>query len=109
MGGDRDTQAPLFTVKDAQKALSTFAIFAVACIIVVFLHSILLKGKSFLEALSSITSSVRGITGVSTLLTLIVEGFDIMFGRTRNTLKREKELIDRGERRLYKRVSRWNA
>ena len=113
MENNTDKQAPMFTVRNAESAMVAFAIFAIASLATVFLHEILLKSKSVLEALYTIADNFPKIMSAATTLTFIEEGIDVMFQRLRDSLKREKEIRAeseaRGEARVYQEVAEWNA
>ena len=47
MEADKDKQAPMFTVQNAEGAMVAIAIFAIASLVTVCLHEILLKNKGF--------------------------------------------------------------
>ncbi len=117
MENNKDKQAPMFTVRNAEGAMVAFAIFAMASLATVFLHEILLKSKGFLEALYTIADNFPKIMSAATTLTFIEEGIDVMFQRLRDSLKREKEIKAeseargeaRGKAEIYQAVAAWNA
>ena len=117
MENNKDKQAPMFTVRNAESAMVAFAIFAIASLATVFLHEILLKSKGVLEALYTIADNFPKIMSAATTLTFIEEGIDVMFQRLRDSLKREKELRAeseargeaRGKAEVYQEVAEWNA
>ena len=117
MEADKDKQAPMFTVRNAEGAMVAFAIFAIASLATVFLHEILLRSKGFLEALYTIADNFPKIMSAATTLTFIEEGIDVMFQRLRDSLKREKEIRAeseergeaRGEAKVYQEIAAWNA
>ena len=118
---DKDKQAPMFTVRNAEGAMVAFAIFAIASLATVCLHEILLKNKGFLEALYTIADNFPKIMSAATTLTFIEEGLDVMFQRLRDSLKREQKIRvkrekeiraeseARGEAKVYQEVAAWNA
>ena len=108
----RNEQAPMFTVRNAEGAMIAFAIFALASLATVFLHEILLKGNSFLEALYTIANNFPKIMSAATTLTFIEEGIDVMFQRLRDSLAREKRLKAEGKAEgkaeAYEEIAAWN-
>lgn len=110
---EKEKQAPMFTVRNAEGAMIVFAIVALACLTTVFLHETWLKGKNLLEALYTIANNFPKIMSAATTLTLIEEGIDIMFQRLRDSLAREKKLKEeseaRGAAKVYKEIADWNA
>ena len=113
MENNRNRQAPMFTVRNAEGAMVAFAIFAMASLATVFLHEILLRNKGFLEALYTIADNFPKIMSAATTLTFIEEGIDVMFQRLRDSLKREQKIRAeseaRGEAEVYQEVAAWNA
>ena len=117
MENNRNRQAPMFTVRNAEGAMVAFAIFAMASLATVFLHEILLKNKGFLEALYTIADNFPKIMSAATTLTFIEEGIDVMFQRLRDSLKREQKIRAeseargeaRGAEKVYQEVAAWNA
>ena len=88
----------LFTVGDAENAMVAFTVFAIAVIVVIFLYELLLKRNNIVSSLYAVVVNVRSILSAATLLTILLEGFDIMFfRRTREGLAKLKE-----ERKQFK-------
>ena len=106
---DENKQSPMFTVRDAEGAMIAFAIFALASLITVFLHEILLKNKGFLVAFYTIANNFPKIMSAATTLTFIEEGFDIMFQRLRDSLAREKKLKAEAKAEVYQEIEKWNT
>ena len=82
----------MFTVRDAENAMITFTVFAIAAVVAVFLHEIVLKRNSITHGLYAIVHNVSEILSAATLLTLLDEGIDIMFlRRTREERRKQRE------------------
>lgn len=117
---DRDKRTTMFTVRNAENAMSTFMIFAMFCLLFVLLHEMLLKSQNFSDALYAIARNMSAIMSTATMLTIFEEAIDIMFQRIRDTLKRERELKaqvsaeareegrEEGRAEVYREVTEWN-
>ena len=90
---EEEKQASLFTVRNIENAMVTFSIFAMACIITSLLYEIFFKGWG-VALLENIPRNSSKIMSLATLLTLIEEGVDIMFGRFREAGKKNKERVE---------------
>ena len=96
----------MFTVRDAENAMITFTVFAIATVIAVFLHEIVLKRNSITQGLYAIVHNVSEILSAATLLTLLDEGADIMFlRRTREERRKQRE---EGYKQAIQEFSEWN-
>ena len=85
----------------------TFTVFAIATVIAVFLHEIVLKRNSITQGLYVIVHNVSEILSAATLLTLLDEGVDIMFlRRTREERRKQRE---EGYQQAIQEVSEWNT
>ena len=107
--GDTDTRnrSSMFTVRDAENAMITFTVFAIATVIAVFLHEIVLKRNSITQGLYAIAHNVSEILSAATLLTLLDEGVDIMFlRRTREERRKQRE---EGYKQAIQEFSEWNT
>lgn len=83
----------LFTVGNAENAMVAFTVFAIAVIVVIFLYELLLKRNNIVSSLYAVVVNVRNILSAATLLTILLEGFDIMFfRRTREERTKLKKL-----------------
>ena len=86
---DREDNRPsMFTVRDAENAMMTFTIFAIAVIVGIFLYEIVLKRNSIVSALYAVVVNVskRPICR-NTANHFLKKGFDLMFlRRTREEL-----------------------
>ena len=103
---DDEKRSSVFTVRDAENAMMTFTVFAIAFVIGVFLHEIVLKRNGITQGLYSIAQNVSEILSAATLLTLIDEGVDIMFlRRTREERRKNRE---EGYKQAIQDVSEWN-
>lgn len=81
---NRENEQPrysLFTVRDAENAMTAFTIFAIAAAIGILLYEFVLKRNSILSALHAVVVNVSSVLSAATLLTILLEGFDIMFFR----------------------------
>ena len=88
----------LFTVGNAENAMVAFTVFAIAVIVGIFLYEIVLKRNNIGSSLYTVVVNVRNVLSAATLLTILLEGFDIMFfRRTREELAKLKE-----ERKQFK-------
>ena len=88
----------LFTVGDAENAMVAFTVFAIAVIFGIFLYEFVLKRNNIGSSLYGVVVNVRNVLSAATLLTILLEGFDIMFfRRTREGLAKLKE-----ERKQFK-------
>ena len=90
---DQDRRSSMFTVRNAENAMITFSIIAIAILISVFLHQFVLRGNGFVDSLYAVAENISKIMSAATMLTILEEGIDIMFQRIRDTLKKEKQLI----------------
>ena len=85
----------------------TFTVFAIATVIAVFLHEIVLKRESITHGLYAIVHNVSEILSAATLLTLLDEGVDIMFlRRTREERRKNRE---EGYKQAIQEFSEWNT
>lgn len=113
---NRDKRTSMFTVRNAENAMITFTILALFCLLVVIFHEVLIKSRSFVDALYSVARDVSKIMSAATMLTIFEEAIDIMFQRIRDTLKKEKELKAQvsaeakaeGKAEVYREVAEWN-
>ena len=104
---DNENRPSIFTVRDAENAMITFTVFAIATVIAVFLHEIVLKRNSITQGLYAIVHNVSEILSAATLLTLLDEGVDIMFlRRTREERRKQRE---EGYKQAIQEVSEWNT
>ena len=109
---DKNKRSSMFTVRDAENAMITFSIFAVALLVGVFLHQFVLKGNGFVDSLYAVADNISKIMSAATMLTILEEGIDIMFQRIRDTLKKEKQLIAevtaKAQDKVYQEVADWD-
>lgn len=104
---DNEKRSSVFTVRDAENAMITFTVLAIAVVVGTFLHEIVLKRNSITEGLYAIAQNVSEILSAATLLTLIDEGVDIMFlRRTREERRKQRE---EGYKQAIQEVSEWNT
>lgn len=83
----------LFTVRDAENAMIAFTIFAIAVTVGIFLYEIVLKRNNIVSFLYAVVGNVSSILSAATLLTILLEGFDIMFfRRTREELAKLRKI-----------------
>ena len=97
----------LFTVRNAKHAMTAFAIFAIAITVIIFFHGLLIKHKlpitlnTIVGSFSAVVGNVSNVLSGATLLTILLEGADIMFFRRtraeRAKLKEEKRRNILGE------------
>ena len=78
---DKDNRSSVFTVRDAETAMMTFTIFAIAVIVGIFLYEIVLKRNNLVSFLYAVVVNVSSILSAATLLTLFEEGISLMFLR----------------------------
>ena len=78
---DKDNRSSVFTVRDAETAMMTFTIFAIAVIVGIFLYEIVLKRNNIVSFLYTVAVNVSSILSAATLLTLFEEGISLMFLR----------------------------
>ena len=103
---ENEKRSSVFTVRDAENAMMTFTVFAIATVVGVFLHEIVLKRNGITNGLYAVMHNVSGILSAATLLTLIDEGIDIMFlRRTREERQRQHE---EGYKQAMQEFSEWN-
>ena len=98
---NRENEQPrysLFTVRDAENAMIAFTIFAIAVAVGILLYEFVLKRNSILSALYAVVVNVSSVLSAATLLTILLEGFDIMFFRR----TREERAKLREERKQFK-------
>ena len=98
---NRESEQPrysLFTVRDAENAMTAFTIFAIAVAVGILLYEFVLKRNSILSALYAVVVNVSSVLSAATLLTILLEGFDIMFFRR----TREERAKLREERKQFK-------
>lgn len=82
----------LFTVRDTENAMVAFTIFAIAVVVGIFLYEIVLKRNNIVSFLYAVVVNVASVLSAATLLTILLEGFDIMFfRRTREELAKLRE------------------
>ena len=98
----------MFTVRDAENAMITFSIFAIALLVAVFLHQFVLIGSGFVDSFYAVTYNISKIMSAATMLTILEEGIDIMFQRIRDTLKREEQLISKAKDEVYQEIADWD-
>ena len=99
----------MFTVRDAENAMRTFTIFAIAIIVCVFLHALLINRSGIVGSFYAVCSNVSNILSASTLLTILEEGISLMFYRIREALREDREFKEAIRREYYREVSEWNA
>ena len=108
----QDRRSSMFTVRNAENAMITFSIIAIAILISVFLHQFVLRGNGFVDSLYAVAENISKIMSAATLLTILEEGIDIMFQRIRDTLKKEKQLIAEakaeGKAEAYREMAAWD-
>ena len=103
---DNEKRSSVFTVRDAENAMITFTVFAIAVVVGIFLHEIVLKRNSITDGLYAIAENVSEILSAATLLTLLHEGVDIMFlRRTREERRKNRE---EDYKQALQEVSEWN-
>lgn len=68
---DNEKRSSVFTVRDAENAMMTFTVFAIATVIGIFLHEIVLKRNSITDGLYAVMHNISEILSAATLLTLI--------------------------------------
>ena len=95
---DKDNRSSVFTVRDAEIAMMTFTIFAIAVIVGIFLYEIVLKRNNIVSFLYTVAVNVSSILSAATLLTLFEEGISLMFLRR----AREERAKLREERKQFK-------
>ena len=89
---DQENRSSLFTVRNAKKAMIVFTVIAIVIAIVIFLHEYLIACIGFVKSLYAVAGNVASILSAATLLTIFVEGFDlILFRRTREERAKLKE------------------
>ena len=97
-------RSSLFTVRDAENAMITFTIFAIAVIIGIFLHELVLKRNGIVNFLYAVADNVSKILSAATLLTIFEEGISVMFFRRAREeyakLKKERAEIKEERREL---------
>lgn len=105
---DRNKRSSMFTVRDAENAMITFSIFAIALLVAVFLHQFVLIGSGFVDSFYAVPYNISKIMSAATMLTILEEGIDIMFQRIRDTLKREEQLISKAKDEVYQEIADWD-
>ena len=108
---DTENRYSIFTTRDAENAMITFTVFAIATVVAVFLHEIVLKHESITQGLYAIVRNVSEILSAATLLTLLDEGIDIMFlRRTREERRKQREEgREEGYKQAVEAFSEWNT
>jgi hypothetical protein len=99
----------MFTVRDAENAMMTFIIFAIAVIVGIFLHELVLKRNSITISLYTIANNVSNILSAATLLTIFEEGISLMFYRIREAIRLDRKFKDTTRREVYQEVDDWNT
>ena len=103
---DNGKRSSVFTVRDAENAMITFTVFAIAVIVGIFLHEIVLKRNSITDGFYAIGHNISEILSAVTLLTLLDEGVDIMFlRRTREERRKNREDLQQ----VLEIVEAWNT
>ena len=87
----------------------TFIIFAIAVIVGIFLHELVLKRNSITISLYTIVNNVSNILSAATLLTIFEEGISLMFYRIREAIRLDREFKDATRREVYQEVDDWNT
>ena len=105
---NKDKRSTMFTVRNAENAMIVFTMCALALLVGVLLHELILKGNGFVNSLYTVADNISKILSAATMLTLFEEGIDIMFQRIRDTLKKEEQLIAKAKDEVYKEVSEWD-
>ena len=77
-----------------------FTMCALALLVGVLLHELILKGNGFVNSLYTVADNISKILSAATMLTLFEEGID--------TLKKEEQLIAKAKDEVYKEVSEWD-
>ena len=85
-----------------------FTMCALALLVGVLLHELILKGNGFVNSLYTVADNISKIMSAATMLTLFEEGIDIMFQRIRDTLKKEERLIAKAQDEVYQKVAEWD-
>ena len=103
--GEREqNRYALFTVPDAENAMLAFTIFAIAVIFGIFLYELLITRSGIIKSLGVVLGNVSSVLSAATLLTILLEGFDIMFFRRtrgeRAKLKKERAELKEERREL---------
>ena len=114
----------LFTVQDAENGMTAFTIFAIAITVSIFFHGLLIKQNlpimlnTIVSSLSAVVGNVSSILSGATLLTILLEGADIMFfRRTREERAKLKDLEESfrkdlellaGLQHSNEKVEKWN-
>lgn len=90
--------------------MTAFTIFAIAVILGIFFHAFIIKNKlhitlnNLVSSLSAVLGNVSNVLSAATLLTILLEGADIMFFRRtreeRAKLKQERAEIKEEKREL---------
>lgn len=90
--------------------MTAFMIFAIAVILGIFFHAFIITNKllitlnNFVSSLSAVVGNVSNVLSAATLLTILLEGADIMFFRRtreeRAKLKQERAEIKEERREL---------
>ena len=106
-----EKRSSVFTVRDAENAMITFTVFAIATVVGIFLHEVVLKRNSITDGLYAVMHNVSEILSAATLLTLIEEGIDVMFlRRTREERQRQhEEGHEEGYKQAMQEFSEWNT
>ena len=104
----KDKRSSIFTVRNAENAMITFCIFAIALLVAVFLHQFVLMESSVVDAFYTVAYNISKIMSAATMLTISEEGIDIMFQRIRDTLKKEEQLIAKAKDEVYKEIEDWD-
>ena len=105
---DKNRRSSMFTVRNAENAMITFSIFAVALLVGVFLHQFVLKGNGLVDSLYAVADNISKIMSAATMLTILEEGIDIMFQRIRDTLRKEEHLIAKAKDEVYQEIAEWD-
>lgn len=88
----------MFTVRDAENAMVAFTIIALALMVVIFFHELLIKHNNVVSCFYAVFNNVSNILSAATLITIFEEGFDLMFFRRtreeRAKLKAEKDQLE---------------
>lgn len=105
---NKDKRSTMFTVRNAENAMIVFTMCALALLVGVLLHELMIKGNGFVDSLYTVADNISKIMSASTMLTLFEEGIDIMFQRIRDTLKKERQLIAKAQDEVYQKVAEWD-
>ncbi len=112
---DRDKRSSIFTVQDAESAMTWLTIIVIAGLIYAYVYEVI-KGQGCFGAIYAATNHIPKIMSIATAAIILKEGVDIMFRRVREAIRNDARAEERarlegeaiGAARIAQAVAAWN-